>query len=97
MHRLIGLREVVKTRNMSRKGESLSFNLSRFLFKFMTENVSSHKYVEPNKLSIFLENDRIIGNLPLSRLPVKVNRRKLLVFTAPLIITLQLNELHLQL
>lgn len=82
---------------MSRKWESLSLNLIRFLFKFMTENVSSQKYVEPNKLGILLENDCITVNLLFSKLPVKVNRRKLLVFTTPLIITLQLNELQLQL
>ena len=50
---------------MSRKWESLSLVLTRFLLKFKSENVFSQVF-ERNKLSIFLANVRISWNLSLS-------------------------------
>ena len=38
-----GLTAVVKMRKMSRRWASVSLDLKRFLFKFITENVCSHK------------------------------------------------------
>ena len=78
---------MVEMRKMSRRRKSRSLDLKQFLFKFMTQNVFSHKCVELNKLSIFFANVRISGNLPLS-----VNSRKVLVSDTTLVLTLQLNE-----
>ena len=40
-----GSKVVVFKRKISRRSKSLSSDLKRFVFKFITENVSSHKYV----------------------------------------------------
>ena len=61
-----GSRIVIFKRKIWRRLESLSFHLKWFLFKFITENVCSPKYVERNELNIFFANVRISGNLLLS-------------------------------
>lgn len=70
------MREANEMRKMLRKCESLCLDLSRFLFKFMTDNVCLHKYVEPNKLSIFLANVRISANTCLYPAARKSQREK---------------------
>lgn len=52
----VWFRAVVEMCKTSHRWRSLSLDFNWFMFKFITENVYSHKYVEPNKLSIFFAN-----------------------------------------